>query len=121
MWPLGAGGINYHFVYWPAYLNIKVLPLWFKEECAKKYEEFILYWIEHWELSIPEHLKGKITKEDWLTASYGIKRLRGMINFMKSEDWSNRLVETQEYLESLDKLRGMSFYETFPHMKDIFK
>jgi len=121
MWPLGAGGINYHFVYWPAYLNVKVLPLWFKEECAKKYEEFILYWIEHWELSIPEHLKGKITKDDWLNASYGIKRLRGMINFMKSEDWSNRLVETQEYLESLDKLRGMSFYETFPDMKDIFK
>ena len=23
MWPFGAGGINYHFVYWPGHLNVK--------------------------------------------------------------------------------------------------
>ena len=121
MWPLGAGGINYHFVYWPAYLNVKVLPAWFKEECAKKYEEFIPWWIENWELSIPENLKGTVTKEEWMAASYGIDRLRGMISFMKSEDWSNRLPETKDYLEKLDAHRGNSFYKTFPEMKDIFK
>lgn len=121
MWPLGAGGINYHFVYWPAYLNVKVLPAWFKDECAKKYEEFIPWWIENWELSIPKHKKGKVTKEEWLSASYGIDRLRGMISFMKSEDWSNRLPETKDYLEKLDAHRGNNFYSTFPEMKDIFK
>lgn len=120
MWPLGAGGINYHFVYWPAYLNVKVLPAWFKELCAKKYEEFIPWWAENWEKSIPISHKDIVTKDEWMTASYGIDRLRGMIKFMKSEDWSNRLPEMQDYLEKLDAHRGNSFYTTFPEMSTIF-
>ena len=87
MWPFGAGGINYHFVYWPAFLNVKILPNWFKDQCNQKYEEFIPWWKENWELGIPFWHKGKITKEVWENASYGIDRLRGMISFMKSEDW----------------------------------
>jgi len=121
MWPFGAGGVNYHFVYWPAYLNVKVLPEWFKDECERKYEEFIPWWKENWELGIPSWHKGKVTYEDWEKAGYGISRLRGMISFMKSEDWSNRLPETKEYLEALDKHRGTNFYETFPEMSEIFK
>ena len=38
----GAGGINYHFVYHPPHLNVKVLPQWFKEATRKKYEEFYI-------------------------------------------------------------------------------
>ena len=120
MWPFGAGGINYHFVYWPAFLNVKILPKWFKDECERKYEEFIPWWEANWELGIPSWHKGKVTKEDWKTASYGIDRLRGMISFMKSEDWSVRLPETKDYLEKVDLYRGTSFYNTFPEMKDIF-
>ena len=120
MWPFGAGGINYHFVYWPAFLNVKILPKWFKDECERKYEEFIPWWEENWELSIPEWHKGKVTKEDWKNASYGISRLRGMISFMKSEDWSVRLPETKDYLEKVDLHRGTNFYKTFAEMKDIF-
>lgn len=119
-WPLGAGGINYHFVYWPAHLNVKVLPAEFKEQCAVKYEEFIAWWEENWELSIAEDKRGTVSYKDWRAASYGVDRLRGMISFMKSEDWSNRLPETKNYLEELDKHRGNSFYETFPEMKNIF-
>lgn len=121
MWPFGAGGINYHFVYWPAYLNVKVLPQWFKDECKKKYEDFILWWTENWELSIPEWHKGKVTKEEWLEASYGIKRLRGMISFMNAEDWSNRLPEMKDYLDKIDDHRGLKFADVFPEMKDIYK
>jgi hypothetical protein len=121
MWPFGAGGINYHFVYWPAYLNVKTLPAWFKDECERKYEEFIPWWEEHWEAGIPSWHKGKVTKQQWQSANYGIERLRGMIQFMKSEDWSNRLPETKEYLEALDAHRGLDFYTTFPEMSGIFK
>jgi hypothetical protein len=121
MWPFGAGGINYHFVYWPAYLNVKTLPAWFKDECERKYEEFIPWWEANWEAGIPSWHKDKVTKEQWLDANYGIKRLRGMIQFMKSEDWSNRLVETKEYLKTLDAHRGLDFYTTFPEMSKIFK
>lgn len=120
MWPFGAGGVNYHFVYHPPHLNVKVLPEWFKDECEKKYEEFYPWWEENWELGIPSWHKGKVTKETFMDASYGIDRLKGMINFMKSEDWSQRLPETKEFLDLCDKQRGISFSDTFPEMKDIF-
>lgn len=120
MFPFGAGGINYHFVYHPPHLNVKVLPKWFKEECRKKYEEFYPWWQENWELGVPSWHKGKITKERWIKAGYGLDRLEGMLKFMESDDWSVRLPEMKEYLEKLDDHRGLSFYKTFPEMKDIF-
>jgi MoaA/NifB/PqqE/SkfB family radical SAM enzyme len=121
MWPFGAGGVNYHFVYHPPHLNVKVLPNWFKDEIEAKYEEFIPWWEENWELGVPTWHKGKVTKEDWQKASYGVSRLRGMVRFAKSEDWSRRLPEMKEYLELLDRQRGTDFYTIFPEMRDIFK
>jgi MoaA/NifB/PqqE/SkfB family radical SAM enzyme len=121
MWPFGAGGVNYHFVYHPPHLNVKILPAWFKDEIEAKYEEFIPWWEENWELGVPTWHKGKVTKEDWQKASYGVSRLRGMVRFAKSEDWSRRLPEMKEYLELLDRQRGTDFYTTFPEMRDIFK
>jgi hypothetical protein len=120
MFPFGAGGINYHFVYHPPHLNVKVLPKWFKAECRRKFEEFYPWWEANWELGVPEWHKGKITKEKWLKAGYGLDRLEGMLKFMESEDWSMRLPEMKEYLEKLDQHRSISFYNTFPEMKDIF-
>jgi len=116
MWPFGAGGINYHFVYWPGHLNVKVLPDEFLDKTEAKYEEFIEWWTENWELGVPSWHKGKVTKEQWLDASYGIKRLRGMISFARSEDWSQRLPEFREYLTKLDDMRGTDFRKTFPEM-----
>lgn len=120
MFPFGAGGINYHFVYHPPHLNVKVLPKWFKAECRRKFEEFYPWWEANWELGVPEWHKGKITKEKWLKAGYGLDRLEGMLKFMESEDWSMRLPEMKEYLEKLDQYRSLDFYKTFPEMKDIF-
>lgn len=121
MWPFGAGGINYHFVYHPAHLNVKVLPNWFKDEVERKYEEFIPWWEEHWELGVPSWHKGKVDYDTWRSASYGVDRLRGMVSFMKSEDWSVRLPEMQEYIRLIDKTRGFDFNTIYPEMKDIFK
>jgi len=120
MWPFGAGGINYHFVYHPAHLNVKVLPAWFKAKCREKYEQFYPWWEENWELSIPSWHKGKVDYDTWRNAEYGIKRLEGMLQFMESEDWSVRLPEMQEFILLCDRQRGNSFAETFPEMKDIF-
>ena len=44
-----------------------------------------------------------------------------MLQFMESEDWTQRLPEMKEFLDLCDKQRGISFAETFPEMKDIFK
>jgi hypothetical protein len=116
MWPFGAGGINYHFVYWPGHLNVKMLPDEFLDKTEAKYEEFIEWWKENWELGVPSWHKGKVPYEKWLDASYGIKRLRGMISFARSEDWSRRLPEFREYINKLDELRGTDFRATFPEM-----
>ena len=120
MWPFGAGGISQHFVYWPAHLNVKSLPKDFKAKCRAKYEAWYPWWEENWELGVPSWHKGKITKEDFMQAEYGIKRLNGILNFMESEDWSQRLPEMKEFLSRCDAQRGITFEETFPEMKDIF-
>lgn len=107
-WPLGAGLINFHLVYHPAHLNIKVLPAEFKEKTARKYEEFY-----HW-------LRANHPDPAGLEASgYGIKRLQGLISFMKSEDWSNRLPEFKEYIRLMDKIRNLDFATVFPEMKEL--
>jgi hypothetical protein len=116
MWPFGAGGINYHFVYWPGHLNVKVLPDEFIDKCEEKYEEFIDWWKENWELGVPSWHKGKVSYDKWEEASYGIKRLRGMISFARSEDWTQRLPQFREYLTKLDAIRGTDYRKTFPEM-----
>lgn len=120
MWPLGAGGINYHFVYHPPHLNVKVLPKWFKEKCRQKYEEFYPWWEANWQKGVPEAKKHYVTYDMWRNASYGLDRLEGMLQFMESEDWSVRLPELKEYIDLIDNQRGLDFYNTFPEMKDIF-
>jgi len=121
MWPFGAGGINYHFVYHPPHLNVKSLPPWFKDEVERKYEEFIPWWEENWQLGVPSWHQGKVDYDTWRGASYGVDRLRGMVNFMKSEDWSQRMPEMKEYIELIDRTRDLKFAEVFPEMKDIFR
>ena len=118
MWPFGAGGINYHFVYWPGHLNVKVLPDEFIDKCEAHYDEFIEWWKENWRLGVPSWHKDnpKCTYERWLDDSYGIKRLKGMLSFARSEDWSRRLPEFREYLTKLDNMRGTDFRKTFPEM-----
>lgn len=105
-YPLGAGLINFHFVYHPAFLNVKILPYWFKVKVEEKYEEFYK-WLE------------KNCDQKILDNPYGIQRLKGLVSFMKSEDWSTRLPEIREYLSIMDEIRGTSFKHTFPEMEFI--
>lgn len=109
-YPLGAGLINFHFVYHPAFLNVKVLPQWFKIKVKDKYEEFYI-WLQ----------KNYRHDQEFLQSGYGINRLKGMISFMLSDDWSRRLPEFIEYISLMDNIRGTSFSSTFPEMTDIMK
>ena len=113
IWPFGAGMINYHFVYWPPQLNVKVLPQWFKEQVKQKYEEFYPWLEENWKLS------GAPTKEEFMEADYGIKRLKGMVKFMMSEDWSVRMPEFREYITQFDAQRNTDFKKVFPDMAGL--
>lgn len=109
-WPLGAGLINFHFVYHPANLNVKVLPKHFKAKVREKFESFYPV-LEKRMAHIPE----------FMSNSYGIPRLKGLISFMESEDWSRRWPEFQEYIQRMDSIRGTSFNETFPEMTDLLE
>jgi len=111
IWPLGAGLINFHNVYHPAHLNIKILPNEYKEECKEKYEKFYIWLLDNWQLSKAP------SKEIFIHSEYGIKRLQGLISFMFSEDWSIRMPEFKEYIKLMDKIRGTNFKETFPEIK----
>jgi hypothetical protein len=107
-WPLGGGLVNYHLVYHPAFLNVKVLPQWFKDEVSNKYNMFYDWLKQNYR-----------TDNDFVNSSYGLKRYKGLINFMNSEDWSNRMPEFREYITLLDNIRKTNFSETFPEMVDL--
>jgi len=107
-WPLGAGLINFHLVYHPPHLNIKVFPPWFKKKIGAKYEEFY-DWLKHNYSDSPEFLKHP----------YGIPRLKGLVNFMNSDDWSNRMPEFVEYIDKMDQIRKTQFLEVFPEMAEL--
>ena len=107
-YPKSAGLIDTHFVYHPAHLNVKILPLWFKKEVIKKFEDFYPY--------LEQEMKDY---KDFKQNSYGIKRLKGMCQFMLSEDWSKRLPEFQEYISRMDRIRGTHFKKTFPEMASL--
>lgn len=120
-WPFGAGGINMHFAYWPPQLNVKVLPPEIKKQITLKYENEFYPWMEeNWEKFTGVKEAG-ITKEQFIEADYGLKRFKGIINFMNSEDWSARLPETKEYLQLVNKHRNWDnkFLDVFPIFKDI--
>ena len=120
-WPLGAGGINMHFAYWPPQLNVKVLPQDVKKQITEKYENEFYPWIEdNWD-NFTGVKENNISKEQFLENPYGVKRFKGIVNFMNSEDWSARLPETKEYLNLINKQRGWEnkFETVFPVFKGI--
>jgi hypothetical protein len=120
-WPLGSGGINMHFAYWPPQLNVKVLPIEIKRKITDKYENEFYPWIEDNWNKFTGVTESNINKTTFLNNPYGIKRFKGIINFMNSEDWSVRLPETKEYLKLINKQRGWDnkFLEVFPIFEDI--
>ena len=62
---------------------------------------------------LPSWHKGKVDYDTWRNASYGISRLEGMLKFMESEDWTQRLPEMQEFLKLCDKQRGIHLQKLF--------
>ena len=75
----------------------------------------------NWGLGSPSGHTGKVDDDTCRSAEYGIKVLDGILSFMESEDWSQRLPEMREFLRVWDRQRNNSFSDTFPEMADIFK
>lgn len=103
--PYGAGLIGTHLVYLPSYLNVKVLPLHLKNQAAKQVEYFC---------------SRKSTDAEFMNNPYGFKRWQGLIQYMMSEDWSNKLPMLEDYLTVTDAQRGTDFRKTFPELISLF-
>ena len=103
--PYGAGLIGTHLVYLPSYLNVRVLPKHLKNKVAKQVEYFC-------------SLRSNDT--EFMNNPYGLKRWQGLVQYMISEDWSNKLPMLEDYLAVTDAQRGTDFKKTFPELKDLF-
>lgn len=93
----GAGLIGLHLVYLPSYLNVRVLPEKEKELVANNIYSLIK----------------KYSSIEFDNDPYGKQRWLGLINYMRSEDWSHKLSATTEYLTITDKTRNTDYRKTF--------
>ena len=101
--PFGGGLIGIHLVTYPSYLNIKVLPLHLKMLAKDKIENFLLSY----------------NTNEFNNSMYGRQRWEGILKYMMSEDHSDKLNATIEYLEACDKTRGTNFRETFKELSSL--
>lgn len=102
--PNSQGWIEFHLVYLPDYLNVKILPKWMKSLIREKFEIFY------------QQLKLSNVNTDH---KHGIPRLQTLLNFMDSEDWSSKMDEFKEYIRLLDETRQSDFARTFPEMQGL--
>jgi MoaA/NifB/PqqE/SkfB family radical SAM enzyme len=99
--PYGAGVIGTHLVYLPDYLNVRVLPKEIKNQVAKRIEEFCA-----------RHMSYK----EFATDPYGSQRWLGLIKYMNSADWSDKIPTLLDYLETTDAQRGTNYKDVFPEL-----
>jgi hypothetical protein len=81
-------------VHHPAYLNIRVLPVEYKQVISEKIDGYMR-----------KQMAGQATD-----------KLTGILIFMNSEDHSQRMPNLVEYTKVLDISRGTEFFETFPEL-----
>lgn len=103
--PYGAGLIGMHLVYFPSYLNVKVLPQNVKDQVAERITTFI------------ESQKHNLHFNKSL---YGKQRWEGLISFMNSEDWSNKLPTLRNYLQVTCNTRKQDFIKIFPELEELY-
>jgi MoaA/NifB/PqqE/SkfB family radical SAM enzyme len=103
--PYGAGLVGTHLVYLPSYLNVRVLPQHFKDRVAKQVEYFC---------------SRRLIDTEFISNPYGLKRWRGLVQYMMAEDWSNKLPMLEDYLTTTDTQRSADFRKTFPELQHLF-
>ncbi len=102
--PYGAGLIGTHLVYLPSYLNVRVLPKEIKLEVEKRIELFC----------------NKNTNNlEFMTNPYGFQRWQGLIQYMNSEDWTNKIPMLKDYISVMDQQRGTDFKSVFPELANL--
>lgn len=101
--PYGAGLIGLHLVYLPSYLNVRVLPKDIKEQVSQSLHSFL----------------DSIKTFEFINNSYGKQRWLGIIDYMNSEDWSQKLPLLTQYLDVCDQSRNLNFRSVFSELSGI--
>tara|TARA_B100000683_G_scaffold194341_1_gene187430 strand:- start:998 stop:2293 length:1296 start_codon:yes stop_codon:yes gene_type:complete len=96
--PYGAGIIGTHLVYYPSYLNVRVLPNEVKQIVKQRIDGFL------------DRQKFNL---EFDRSPVGRTRWEGLVKYMMQEDWSNKVPALVEYLEITDKQRDLDFRKTF--------
>lgn len=106
---LGGGLVNFHLLWIPTYLNLRILPKADKDHVRELFTE-----LKDW-------LWKNYTQDDefWKTSPYGWKRWEGILDWMDSEDQSYMLKDFQEYITTMDAVRSTSFKTTFPEIEHL--
>ena len=102
--PYGAGLIGTHLVYLPSYLNVRVLPKHLKNKVKTRIDNFC---------------ESNMVNAEFVNNPYGLKRWKGLINYMESEDWSNKIPTLLDYLNTTDSVRGTCYTDVFPELKNL--
>lgn len=100
----GAGLIGSHLVYFPSYLNVRVLPPTLKIKAESRINDFI---------------RSMKNDKTFNSDPFGKTRWLGLIDYMKAESWTHKLPAMIEYLEACDATRNTDFRSTFPDLKDL--
>lgn len=108
-WQIGGGLINTHLLYIPTWLSLRVLPLEDKREVEEQFAELRSWLFRNYTSS----------NSFWEQNPYGWRRWEGVLKFMFEKDDSAQLKTFQEYINSLDKLRGTNFKATFPELAHL--
>lgn len=101
--PYGAGLIGMHLVYFPSYLNVRVLPPDIKKQVTVTLNKFM----------------NSINDAEFVSSQYGKQRWEGLVRYMNAEDWSSKLNTTIQYLEICDVKRKSNFRNTFDILSNL--
>jgi hypothetical protein len=112
-WPFSSGLINTHFLYAPNYLSIKTLPNKIKSQVRKQWETEFFPWLEeHWQKSTGV-IQNQVDYQQWQSSAYGIKRWRGILDFMDSNDQSKIWPNTIYWLGTSCKYQNKPNWNLF--------
>ena len=104
--------INFHALHNPNFLNVKILPSFYKKLVEKKIFSFLSGLREN----LDSKFYSELSKEKIIFSLD--KTLKSYIHYMNSEDWSYLIPKFWNYTRKLDKLRAQKLQSAIP---DLFE
>lgn len=103
----GGGLINFHLLYLPDFLDVRVLDQEVKNEIVQKFQNFKVWLYKNY------------TKDEvfWEQNPYGWKRWEAILDFVTNSDRSFLKANLIDYLDALEKTRGVKWRSLFPYIR----